>query len=90
MTYEEFIQLVAESAGMSVQDVKKVMESFDKCLIQGLQTTGSVSLNTGEFQAGERSEKRGINPVTGEEIVIPAKPFVRFRASDSLIEKFRV
>jgi len=87
MTYEEFIQLVAESAGMPVQDVNKVMESFDKCLIQGLQTTGSVSLNIGMFQVDERPERRGINPRTGDEIVMPGRRVVRFRATDSLNEK---
>jgi DNA-binding protein HU-beta len=89
MTYEEFIQLIVEDTGMPVQDVKKVLKSFDNCLLKGLLTTGNVSLDIGTFRMEERSEKRGINPRTGEEIVIAAKRVVNFRASDSLKEKIR-
>lgn len=83
MTNEEFLQRLAEDAGMSVREVEKVMASFEKCLIQGLRTGGTVDISMGAFKIADRSEKRGINPVTGAEIVIAAKRVVRFRPSDS-------
>jgi nucleoid DNA-binding protein len=83
MTHDEFIQQFAAETGMSVQDAQNVMASFEKCLIQGMQTGGIVELNMGAFKISDRTEKRGINPATGDEIVIPAKRVVHFRSSKS-------
>ena len=40
-----------------------------------------------KFEVVEKAERVGRNPKTGEEIVIPAKKTVKFKAGKTLVEK---
>jgi DNA-binding protein HU-beta len=43
----------------------------------------------GTFSVGERSQREGRNPRTGEKIKIPASKVVKFKAGKTLSEKVK-
>jgi integration host factor subunit alpha len=53
------------------------MESGDDVLVSGF----------GKFCVHERKEKRGRNPATGEDLMLPPKRVVTFKCSGILREK---
>ena len=51
---------------------------------------GEVSIaNLGKFVLAERAEKNGVNPTTGEKIVIPARKVVKFKPAKTLKETIK-
>jgi integration host factor subunit alpha len=57
--------------------IKSVMESGDDVLISGF----------GKFCVKEKAERKGRNPPTGEDAVLPARRVVTFKCSGKLREK---
>ncbi len=85
MTKTELIENVAQAADMTkkeaAQAVKVVLDTIEKAL----KNEDSVALpGFGTFSVRERSERKGRNPQTGEEITIPAGKAVRFKAGKNL------
>lgn len=85
MNKKELIESVAAKANMTKVDSKAaidaVLESIKETLLKG----ESVSLiGFGNFQITERPERKGINPATKKQIVIPAKKVVKFKAGADL------
>lgn len=63
-----------------------IVEVFD-IIAEALENGEKVQLtNFGTLTKYERAERKGRNPQTGEEIHIPAKPAVRFKAGKELKE----
>lgn len=87
MNSNEFISIFSEKTGLTAEESAKILAAFDACLLQGLKKDGVVELPFGSFNVRSRSEKRGLNPITGDEIVIPAKQVVRFTGSDPFIRQ---
>ncbi len=54
--------------------LKRTLESGDEVLIRGF----------GKFYVNEKKARRGRNPATGEDLVLPARRVVRFKCSDKL------
>ena len=57
--------------------IKKTLESGEDILISGF----------GKFNVKEKSERRGRNPQTGEDLMLDARRIVTFRCSDVLKDK---
>ena len=57
--------------------MKSAMESGDDVLVSGF----------GKFFVKAKAERRGRNPATGEEAIIPARRVVTFKCSGKLREK---
>lgn len=85
MNKKDLVESVAAKAKMTKVDSKvaidAVLDSIKETLLKG----ESVSLiGFGNFQMVERSERKGINPATKKQIVIPAKKVVKFKAGADL------
>lgn len=85
MNKKDLVESVAAKAKMTKVDSKvaidAVLDSIKETLLKG----ESVSLiGFGNFQMIERSERKGINPATKKQIVIPAKKVVKFKAGADL------
>ena len=85
MTKKEFIDKVSERTGLTKKDaasaVNAVFEILKERLTQGDRIT---ILGFGTFSISQRSERKGRNPQTGEEMTIPAKRVAKFKPSANL------
>jgi len=85
----EMAVIISDDIGLSPQEVQMVLESFKSQIISTLQDDGEIKLNgVGKFflqqaKANQRKDHR-----TGEMIDIPAKNYLRFRASYEANENF--
>ena len=67
-------QAITESL---LEIMKSAMESGDDVLVSGF----------GKFCVKEKAERRGRNPATGEDAILPARRVVTFKCSGKLREK---
>lgn len=85
MTKTEFIDEVAERAGLSKKDasaaVDAVLETIEGALKRGSDVTFS---GFGKFSVSARSAREGRNPATGAKIQIAASNVPKFSAGAAL------
>lgn len=87
MNKTEFINAVAEKAGLSKVDAKKAVEAFVETVTDELKEGGKVALlGFGSFSVAEKAARKGINPKTKQPIEIPARKSVKFKAGAELTE----
>lgn len=85
MYKKEFVSAVSEKTGFQQKDVKLFLDASISVLEDTLSKKENVSiLGLGTFSVSERAERKGINPRTKEEIVIPASSYPKFKACKSL------
>ena len=66
------------------------MDGFVSAVSDALATGDKITLvGFGTFSVGERSQREGRNPRTGEKISIPASKVVKFKAGKTLSEKVK-
>jgi len=66
------------------------MDAYANLLIDELKTVGSVQIvGIGKLKLGERAERQGRNPSTGEAITIKASKTVKFSGSKRLKDSFQ-
>ena len=86
----EVISLLADKTGISKAKAKEVLDAHAEFLIEELKTTGSVQLaGIGKLKLGERAERQGRNPSTGEAITIKAGKTVKFAGGKRFKDSFR-
>lgn len=80
----EFMRSVAYEAHVSTDLAKHILEVAFDIIQKELVRGGRIQiLGFGTFSVKERSERKGTNPRTGEEIHLPAKKRPHFTASKS-------
>ena len=82
MTKSEMIRVLAEEAKVSKKEIKTVLEALNAVVIKTLKKDKKVKLQgLGIFTVRDRKARLGRNPMTGEQIQIPAKRVVKFRVA---------
>jgi len=82
MTKVEMIKAIADEAKLSKKEVKSVLEALNTVVIKTLKKDKKVKLQgLGIFAVRDRKARIGRNPLTGEQIQIPAKRVVKFRVA---------
>ena len=85
MTKSEFVDQVADRAGLSKKDaanaVDAVLDTIEGTLSRGSEITFS---GFGKFSVSHRSAREGRNPATGERIHISASKVPKFTAGAGL------
>jgi DNA-binding protein HU-beta len=85
VTKSEFVDQVADRAGLSKKDagdaVDAMLETIEGALKRGSDVTFS---GFGKFSVSQRSAREGRNPATGEKIQIAATKVPRFTAGAGL------
>ena len=90
MNKSESISAVAAEAGLSKVDAKKAIEAFVSTVTNTLASGDKVALiGFGTFSVTEKSARTGINPATKQQITIPAKKVVKFKAGAELADKVK-
>ena len=85
MTKVELIAAVAADAGLTKKDAEKAVNSVVNAITGALKQGDKVSLvGFGTFEVRERPERKGRNPQTKQEIVIPASKLPAFKAGKAL------
>ena len=89
MTKKEFIALYAEKANFETKaDAERkldaVLDLFEEVLVKGEEVNFT---GWGKFEVKETAERVGRNPKTGEEVQIPTKKVVKFKAGKGLADK---
>jgi len=82
MNASDIIEKVSKDLGLPKTTVKSVLKATEETVLEGLKSDKYVKFGTlGAFKNAHRNEKEGINPATGEAIVIPAHNTITFKQS---------
>ena len=85
----ELTSALAERTGVTKVQAKAFLEAHAALLIDELKQSGSVQLaGIGKLKMGERAERQGRNPATGEAITIKAAKTVKFSGGKSFKDNF--
>ncbi len=76
---------IAAKAQLNKVDAKKALEAALQTIAEALKNDDKVQLiGFGTFAVVEKPERTGINPMTKEKIVIPARKVVKFKPAAEL------
>ncbi len=84
MNKTELVKKVADTAGLSLADTKKIVDSFIDLIKQSALREDVFPLpGFGHFLVESRSERHGTNPSTGALMVIPASKTLVFEVDET-------
>lgn len=87
MKKSEFIQTVAQKAGLSKKDTQKVIEAALDTIIEALKKGDSVSfIGFGTFSTTMRAPREAKVPRTDRVVQVPATRVVKFKVGKKLKE----
>ena len=85
MNRTELISAMSEKSELTKVDTEKSLKAFIDTVTDELKNGGKVQLvGFGTFEVGERAERQGRNPKTGEAITISASKSPKFKAGKAL------
>lgn len=85
MNKTELIAAVADKAQMSKKDAEKAVNAVFAVVEDALASEDKVQIiGFGTFEVRARSERKGRNPQSGQEITIPASKMPVFKAGKGL------
>ncbi|CRY99822.1 DNA-binding protein HU-beta, partial [Neisseria meningitidis serogroup B] len=81
----ELIEAIAQEADISKAAAQKALDATTNAVTTALKQGDTVTLvGFGTFYVGERAERQGRNPKTGEPLTIAAAKTPKFRAGKAL------
>ena len=87
MNLSEMRKNYAQKLGVSQEKAKELIAAFEETVVDGLLADGKVVFGTlGSFEVVETKERTGVNPATGEKLIIPPSKRVKYKASKMLKE----
>ncbi len=85
MNKKELIAAISNKCGVKKADADKVLEAFAEIVTEELKNGSKVVVaGFGTFEVSERAERKGRNPKSGEEMVIPASKSPKFKPGKPL------
>ena len=86
MTKQEFVDRIADKAGLSRRDAGKAVDAFLETITETLKSGDDVSFTGfGKFSTSHRAARQGVNPRNpGEKVQIPAATVPKFSAGSQL------
>ena len=88
VTKTQIIESVAAEVSTTKVTATKIVEAVIDTIIEEVAKGNKVSINKfGVFETRQRSERKGRNPQTGEEITIKASTTPGFKASKNFKDK---
>ncbi len=81
MNKADLITKMAEKSNLTKKDTEGALKAFIESVVEALEAGDKVQLvGFGTFEARKREERKGRNPKTKEEIIIPASIVPVFKA----------
>jgi len=88
LTKADLIQAIQSNNGLTVKQSTDLVETTINVLKDTLANGEEVLISGfGKFCVKEKSERKGRNPATGEEKILPARRVVTFKCSGKLRER---
>ena len=85
MTRTEVTEALASRTGLEKKEVKQFLEHLTGLVEDQMRAGGEVPLKgLGKFKVQHRKARVGRNPLTGQEIQIPAKTVAKFTLAKAL------
>ena len=85
MTKSEIVAYVSEKTGLKKIEAERAVNAVVDALTEAFKKGERVAIpGLGVFSVKQRKARKGINPKTGDEIIIPEKRTVAFRTAKSL------
>lgn len=85
MTKSEFVDHIAQKAGLAKVDAGKAVDAVIDTIQDTLKRGGEVNFSGfGKFHVTERGAREGVHPRTGEKIQIAAAKLPKFTAGSGL------
>ena len=85
MLKKELLNVLSEKLGIKKIETEKFLDTLEEIITEELKKGEDFTLGKlGTFKVKDRAEKNGVNPKTGEKILIPARKAVTFKASKNL------
>lgn len=79
---KKMAERIANDVGLPAEQVEMVLESFKSEVISTLKNDGEIRMNgIGKFFLQHTDAAERIDPRSGEPLFVPAKNYLRFRAS---------
>ena len=89
MTQAQFFQAVAEAANVSKVQAKAVFTAVEEVVMKRLKAEGKIPLGgLGAVKLVDRKARIGRNPMTGEQIKIPARTAIKIAPAKALKDIF--
>jgi DNA-binding protein HU-beta len=90
MTKADLVSKITEESGITKAQAEKAVDGFVSAVSGALATGDKITLvGFGTFSVGERAQREGRNPRTGEKIKIAASKTVKFKVGKTLSEKIK-
>ncbi len=87
---KQVIDQVAEQFNLTKKLANEVVGTVIEGIVAELKEAGKVKVKgLGTLTVKEKAERKGRNPKTGEELIIPAKRAVGFKAEKALVEEIQ-
>lgn len=85
MNKKEFLKVVADKMGKTQKEVEEVLDVVIETIKETLVSGDNVNFTGfGKFEVSERAERKGRNPKTSKEILIPASKAAKFKPAKPL------
>ena len=86
MKKTELIKAVSLDTGISQKDIATIMNSIFVQISEDLKQGNEVIIKDfGTFKSEKRAARKGRNPQSGEEIIIPEKQVVKFKPYKNIL-----
>jgi len=87
-TKKDIVKRIATKHNLSQQETKHVVQSVFDTVVDVLVSEGRLELRDfGVFHVKERAARKARNPRTGEEVTVPPRKVVTFKAGKRLEEE---
>ncbi len=87
MKREELITKIADDAGITKKQANAALVSLLNGISESLKKGEKITfVGFGTFSVSEKKARQGINPQTGEKLMIPARRVPSFKAGSKLKE----
>lgn len=85
LTKNEIAERIRNHMGFPLNDSKKITETILEIIKFALEAGDDVLVSGfGKFCVKEKAERKGRNPATGEDAILPARRVVTFKCSNKL------
>ncbi len=87
MNKSDIITSIAKETNLTQKKVSEILDALFDTIIEVVQNEGSITFtNFGKFEKRYRKEKKGVNPKTGDLILIPPKEVFIFKPSKNIFK----
>lgn len=84
---EDLVAEVVQKTGHTKKDIRVIVDAYLESITETLAEGGKVKLHGfGNFEVRERAARKGRNPQTSQEIMIPASKAPAFKPAKNLKE----